>query len=113
MQTSKLLFQALIVALLLLLCTNVAIAAEQVQTKQGAQANNPQADTQGKERIYGNQLMTREERAEHRAKMHSLKTREEREAYRIEHHKKMQERAAKMGKTLPEIPASKGCGGNC
>ena len=36
---------------------------------------------QAQERIYGSQLMTRQERAEHRAKMRGLKTQEERDAY--------------------------------
>lgn len=96
--------QALIVALLLMLGSNVAEAAGQTQAQQGVQAGKPQAATQSKRPIYGSQLMTREERAEHRAKMRSLKTKEERKAFQIEHHKKMQERASKMGKTLPDMP---------
>jgi len=60
--------------------------------------------------VYGWQLMTPDERAEHRAKMRSHKTHEEREAYRMEHHKKMQERARKKGVTLPEMPMPRGKG---
>ena len=54
--------------------------------------------------IYGSQLMTPEERAEHRAKMRAAKTREEREKIRAEHHQAMQERAKERGVTLPDSP---------
>lgn len=60
--------------------------------------------------IYGRQLMTEQELAEHRAHMRSLKTRQEREAYRLEQHKLMQERARERGVTLPEDPGSYGRG---
>jgi hypothetical protein len=53
--------------------------------------------------VTGRQLMTPEERAEHRAKMQSM-TPERRQAYREEMHKKMQERAKQMGMSLPENP---------
>ena len=42
-----------------------------------------------KERIYGWELMTDEELAEHRNKMRSLETKKERWEYRKEHHQKM------------------------
>lgn len=54
--------------------------------------------------VYGHQLMTEQELAEHRAKMRSLKTEEEREQYRLEHHERMQERAKARGVTLPDEP---------
>lgn len=62
------------------------------------------------EPIYGYQLMTEQERAEHRAKMQSFQTEQEREAYRIEHHKMMQERARAQGITLPDEPMPRGQG---
>lgn len=68
------------------------------------------ATTFAKDQVYGWELMTEQERAEHRTKMQSLKTKEERERYRIEHHKKMQERARQQGKTLPDMPQSQGKG---
>ncbi len=86
------------------LIPSVSLAAEQEQSQM-------QAQKQKQEQIYGSQLMTRKERAEHRAKMRSLKTQEEREAYRLEHHKKMQERAKEKGMTLPDEPPAKGMGG--
>ena len=45
--------------------------------------------------VYGWQLMTRQERAEYRARMRSLRTAQERERFRREHHERMQERAVK------------------
>jgi hypothetical protein len=56
------------------------------------------------EPIYGYQLMTQQEREEHRLKMRSFRTEQEREAYRQEHHKRMQERAKEKGVTLPDEP---------
>ena len=62
------------------------------------------------ETVYGYQLMTEQERAEHRAKMRSFKTEAEREAYRRQHHEMMQERARAQGVTLPDEPMSRGQG---
>ena len=56
------------------------------------------------EQVYGSQLMTQQERMEHRTKMQSMNTMEERERYRMEHHTKMQARAKEQGVTLPEQP---------
>lgn len=55
------------------------------------------------EQVYGWQLMTEQERNEHRSKMQNMSTEEERERYRLEHHNKMQQRAKKQGKTLPDM----------
>ena len=66
--------------------------------------------TYARDTVYGWQLMTQQEREEHRAKMRSLKTEQEREAYRIEHHKRMQERAKQKGITLPDDPQPMGKG---
>ncbi len=60
------------------------------------------------EQVYGRQLMTEQERNEHRMKMQSMKTEEERERYRMEHHKKMQQRAKQQGVTLPDMPQERG-----
>lgn len=107
-------FQALfVIGLFMMMGVNVAVVADQAQAKQGMQAESAQTATQSKGQIYGSQLMTRQERAEYRARMHSLKTREERESFRAEHHKKMQERAKEMGKTIPDMPHAQGCGQGC
>ena len=65
------------------------------------------------EPVYGSQLMTQQERMEHRTNMQSMNTMEEREQYRIEHHKKMQVRAKQQGVTLPDalMMHKKGMGG--
>jgi len=52
--------------------------------------------------VYGRQLMTQQELAEHRAKMNSFTSEAERDRYRMEHHQRMQERAKQRGATLPE-----------
>lgn len=92
------------------LITVVALLAPAISmAEEGGQSQEP-VKKQVRERIYGSQLMTRQERAEHRAKMRGLKTPEEREAYRLEHHKKMQERAKEKGLTLPEEPPARGGG---
>ncbi len=97
----------------LLFSMGVALAADEEQPRQmeqiGQQVQMMEQDSQ-QEQVYGWQLMTPEERAEHREKMHSFQTEEEREAYRQEHHKLMQERAEEKGVTLPESPLEQGKG---
>lgn len=70
---------------ILILSTNPAFAADQ-QT------------------IYGSQLMTEQEREEHRNRMRNATSAEEREQIRKEHHKRMLERARAKGIDLPEEP---------
>lgn len=60
--------------------------------------------------IYGRELMTEQEMAEHRARMRSFNTEQEREMYRLEHHQRMQERARQQGKVLPDEPGPRGKG---
>lgn len=60
--------------------------------------------------MYGRQLMTPEEIAQHRAKMQSFQTAQERETYRLEHHRRMQKRAEAQGVTLPDMPMERGKG---
>ena len=67
--------------------------------------------TISEETVYGYQLMTEQERAEHRTKMRSFNTEAEREAYRRQHHEMMQERARAQGVTLPDEPMPRGQGG--
>lgn len=69
-----------------------------------------QSQDPGSEVVFGHQLMTQQEIAEHRAKMRSLDSAQAREAYRLEHHKKMLERARERGVTLPEMPMGPGGG---
>lgn len=62
------------------------------------------------ELIYGRELMTEQELAEHHARMRSFSTEQEREMYRLEHHQRMQERAREQGKVLPDEPGPRGKG---
>ena len=77
----------------ILLAGGVALAADQVRS---------QVQTQTQDQVYGSQLMTPQERAEHRTKMRAAKTVEEREQIRKENHERMQARAKERGVTLPE-----------
>lgn len=60
--------------------------------------------------IYGSQLMTNQERIEHRNKLREAKTTEEREQVRLQHHEQMQLRAKERGMTLPDAPPASGGG---
>ncbi|MDR9436099.1 MAG: hypothetical protein RI563_04440 [Thiohalophilus sp.] len=64
------------------------------------------------EQIYGQQLMTEQERAEHREQMRNMDSEEERKAFRQEHHERMQQRAEERGVTLPDEPGQRGKGMN-
>ena len=78
----------------LILGAGLAQAADQAKDQVKDQT---QDRTRSQDQIYGSQLMTEQERVEHRATMRSLKTAQEREAYQLEHHKRMQERAKEKG----------------
>lgn len=56
---------------------------------------------------YGSQLMTPEERMQHRAMMRRLPP-AEREAYRAQVHEQMKKKAEESGVTLPESPLPRG-----
>ncbi len=58
--------------------------------------------------VFGSQIMTQEERVEHRDKMRAAKTLEAREQVRTEHHTQMVERARERGVTLPDEPPARG-----
>ena len=89
-----------------LLATTLALAF--IATA-GVSAGFAQAPSQ--DRIYGSQLMTRQERSDYRDRMRNAKTAEEREAIRAENHKLMSERAKERGVTLPDEPPAAGMGG--
>jgi uncharacterized protein YdbL (DUF1318 family) len=88
-------------AIVLSLSTLSAFAADQERAQERVQKQ---------EQIYGSQLMTQQERAEYRAKIHTAKTAEERQQIRKEHHERMKERAAERGVTLTEEPPARGRG---
>ena len=83
----------------LVLAAAMVKAEEPAQTQESSQAE-AQKQTQARESVYGWELMTDEEFAQHRTKMRSLRTREERQRYRAEHHAQMMERAQERGVDL-------------
>jgi len=82
----------------------------QVQDRERQQVQTSDQERLQDQDMYGWQLMTPQEREEHRKKMRSLKTYEERETYRLEHHMEMQERAREQGIILPGMPQPQGGG---
>ena len=99
----KRMVMGLVVAGVVSLWAGVAFSADPAPPQEKTQ-------TQKQERIYGSQLMTPQERADYRAKMHAAKTPEERENIRKEHHALMQARAKERGIILPDQPPAKGGG---
>lgn len=61
-------------------------------------------EARDQEHIYGSDLMTDQERAEYREKIHAASSEDEREKIRREHHDLMRERAKARGITLPDDP---------
>lgn len=90
--------------LMLALAMSAAAAAQAQDSMREPMQSRDQVETQDRERVYGYELMTPQERNEYHARMRTLTTAQEREAFRLEHHRKMQERAKAQGKTLPEMP---------
>lgn len=62
------------------------------------------------EPVYGSQMMTEQERNEHRAQLRAAKSEEEREQIRRAHHDHMRHRAQERGMTLPDEPPARGGG---
>ena len=69
-----------------------------------------QKQVQAEEQIYGSQLMTEQERIEHRSRVRAAKTVEEREQIRRDHHELMKARAKQRGVMLPDESPAKGEG---
>lgn len=80
----------------------------QEQDKEG---DKDQLREQERTQVYGWQLMTAEERIQHRNEMRKMKSQQEREQYLMEHHKRMQERAEEMGVSLPDFQSQRVPGG--
>jgi hypothetical protein len=67
------------------------------------------AQEKSRERIYGSDLMTEQERIEYREKMRSMNSEQERNAFRAQHHEEMKRRAREMNMEIPdEVPAKPG-----
>lgn len=67
----------------------------------------PATSVFAEDQVYGWQLMSEQERLEHRTKIQNMKTEKERNQYRLEHHKKMEQRAKEQGKTMPDMPQNR------
>lgn len=90
---------------ILFLTSGPAAAADQERARDTLQKQD-----QTQDQIYGSQLMTLQERIEHRAKLRAAKTDEQRQQIRAEHHERMKERARKQGVSLPDNPPARGGG---
>jgi len=90
-----------------ILAGSIILVAGQTQAQDKTQdktKDQTQDQTRARDQIYGSQLMTQQERIEHRNNLQNMKTQQERDAYQFEHHKRMQERAKEKGITLPDEP---------
>jgi len=67
----------------------------------------PTASVFAEDQVYGWQLMSEQERLEHRTKMQSMETQEEINQYRLEHRSMMEQRAKEQGITLPDVPQNR------
>ena len=99
--------------------TGFALAADQDRTRlqdrdqtkdqiQDKTQDKTQDQTRTRDRIFGSQMMTQQERNEYRARMRSAKSLQEREQIRAEHHERMKVRAKERGVTLPDDPPARG-----
>lgn len=89
-------------ASVLLMPAGVVLAADQGAARESAQTQ---------QQVYGSQLMTEQERNEHREKMRAAKTPEERKQLQMENHERMKERAkARHMKMSEQPPAVRGGG---
>jgi len=95
---------------ILALSAGLVFAAEE-KPAQGEAKPGEAVKTESQTRqVRGSQLMTAEERAEHRKKVRAAKTAEEREQIRKEFHEQMKARAKERGVTLPDEPPAMGRG---
>lgn len=93
----------------LVFASGFALADDQDRMRQQDKDQTKSQD-RDQDRIYGSQLMTKQERKEFRNRMRSAKTAEEREQIRAEHHERMMVRAKERGVTLPDDPPARGSG---
>jgi 1,2-phenylacetyl-CoA epoxidase catalytic subunit len=84
----------------------VALFATAAPVANATDKTRGQGRLQAQDRVYGSQLMTRQERNEYGALMNAARTGKERDQIRQAHQEQMQERAKQRGMTLPdEAPA--------
>lgn len=92
-------------SLVLGLAAPPSLAQEQEQERQTEQTREQEqertrAALPDNEPVYGWEMMTNEEREQHRTQMRNATTEQERERLRQENHRRMEERARERGKTL-------------
>lgn len=90
-----------------LMMTGSAIATGQISAadqQKDRVRDQTQEQVRQRDRIYGYELMTPQERNEYRQRMRAAQTEQEREKIRAEHHEQMQARAKERGVTLPAVP---------
>lgn len=95
---------------ILALAAGLAFAAEEKPAQSEGKPESAVKTESQQERVRASELMTREERVEHRKKMRAAKTAEEREQIRKEFHEQMKARAKERGMTLPDEPPAMGRG---
>jgi len=93
----------------LIFSSGFSLAAEQDRDQTRLQ-DQTRDQIRDQDRIYGSQLMTQQERNEHRNRIRSAKTQKEREQIRAEHHESMKVRAKERGVSIPDDPPAKGKG---
>lgn len=100
----KKLFVVSVVMSALLVTSGLTYAEDQKRDQDRAQLQQGKNLTQeqDQEQVYGSQLMTQEERMQHRAQMRSATTEAEREQIRSEHHERMVMRAKERGVSIPD-----------
>lgn len=90
-----------------LLVSGPGLAADQLRER-----DQLQEQLQDRDRVFGWELMTVQERSQLRERLQLANTEQEREQIRLENHQQMQERARQMGVTLPDEPRQgQGAGG--
>lgn|SRR5574337_314253 len=97
---------------ILALSAGFAFAADEKPAQSEGKPEGAVKTESQRERVRGSELMTPEERTEHRKKMRAAKSAEEREKIRKEFHDQMKARAKERGITLPDEPPAMGRGMN-
>ena len=81
---------------------------DQDKTRLQVDKDLTQDQGRGRDQMYGSQLMTQEERIQHRAQLRNAATEGEREQIRNENHERMTQRAKERGVSIPDEMPSRG-----
>ncbi len=96
----------LLVTGILVLGLPIMGSAQEQKRMQSQERERQEIQEQDQERVYGWQLMSKEERQRYRERLRHAGPPEERARIRQEHHERMKERAREQGITLPEKPGA-------